>query len=598
MTKRIISFLLCLTLIFTLTACTNKGSGAASSMVTSSGEIIVDESLPTVDFTYDPLLAGDEELLYNNPDRGFRTEMVFSMFDKHPDPENSGQYTDHCDLLKYDSNGRVYANKHSKCYGKHDVRNVYVNLSDEEVKTIIERIFQIYFPREAECQSKLALVFVSFNDYNKCDLPDRCLEVLQLLCDRFRKQDAKMLWRHSYGTPWLNWTVNEAYKEALAKECADQETMFRHIDQLAPFFKKNLDVIHKFSSGFIGNGEFTENWQWPPIDTNALIKKVLETWCVPNGLYYTVRMPSFKLKLEAAEPDYEHLYLIGNNNDAIFGEQTNGGWNSACYQKNHNGSLAATKCENGTGHVPNSYWEYLYETAAYTPQSGEMYVNSNHISTKRVPTGMEVILELAHHRYTSFSQWHCFLEKGNGGKGSVIDGWIQNEDITPEILEDNMLVYDPNWFIDENGKEVHRNPYEFIRDHLGYKVTITKATITDNFVAGGAINVDLKLFNYGFAAAFNMKSGFAILDEDYNVISEVEAGEPEKWYSHDPLNHQDTEVLEHTVSANLRLPSESGKYHIAFYLKSITDDFAHLSNDPDSVAFVGDGYNILHTVEY
>ncbi len=602
MKTRLLLLVLCVCLCISLlaTACTPKNTAPEASSVeeTSSQEVVVDTSLSTIDFTYDPLMAGDEKLLYNNPDRGFRTEMVFTIFDKHPDPENSGQYNDHCDLIKWGSDGRVYYNYSSKCSGKHDVRYVYANLSDEEINKTIEYLFQIYFPTNAECQSKLGLVFVSFNDYNKGDLPDRCLEVLQLLFNRYRKQGAKMLWRHSYGSPWLNWKVNEAYKEQLAKECADQETMFRHIDQLAPLFAKNLDVIHKFSSGFIGNGEFTENWQWPPIDTNALIKKVLETWCVPNNLYYTVRMPSFKLRLETAEPDYEYLHLIGNNNDAIFGEQTNGGWNSACFQINHNNTAGKTKCTNGIDHVANSYWEYLYEHAAFTPQSGEMYVNSNHISTNRVPTGMEVILELAHHRYTSFSQWHCFLEKGNAGKGSVIDGWIKNEDITPEILDNELIVFDPNWFIDINGNQIDRNPYEFIRDHLGYKVTITKATITDNFVADGAINIDLKLFNYGFAAAFNMKSGFAILDEDYNVVSTVEAGEPEKWYSHDPYNHRDNEVLEHTVSANIKLPSESGKYHIAFYLKSITDDFAHLSNDPDSVAFVGDGYNILHTVEY
>lgn len=595
MKTKLICILLCFVLIFSAFALgCGKKDGTATSSETVSSEIIVDPSLPTVDFEYAPLMAGDESLLYDNPDRGFRTEMVFSMFDKHPDPENPGQYNNSCDLIKRNANGSVSYNYSSKCNGKHDVRNVYVNLSDEEVNKTIEYIFQIYFPTRAECQSKLALVFISFNDYNKGDLPDRCLEVLQLLFNRFRKQEAKMLWRHSYGTPWLNWTVSEANKEALAKECADQETMFRHIDQLAPLFKENLDVIHKFSSGFIGNGEFTEAWQWPPIDTNALIKKVLETWCVPNNLYYTVRLPKFKMRLEEAEPDYEYLHLIGNNNDAIFGEQTYGGWHSACFQKNHNGTVGQTKCTNGAGHEANSMWEYLYEYAPYTPQSGEMYVNSNHLSTNRVPTGMEVILELAHHRYTSFSQWHCFLEKTDGS--GVIQGWINNETVTPEILDNESVLFDPSWFIDKNGNEVKRNPYEFIRDHLGYKVSVTNATITDNFVSGGAISVDLKLKNYGFAAAFNMKSGFAILDEEYNVLSEVEAGEPHKWYSHDPHDHLDTNVLEHTVSANLRLPTDSGKYYIAFYLKSITNEFAHLSNDTDSVPHVGEGYNILHEI--
>lgn len=591
MKTRFTALLLCFAVIFTLLSAACGSKTDAPSVDSSSQEVVSEAPLPTTEFAFSPLMAGDEKLLYDNPDRGFRTEMVFTIYDKHPDPENEGKYNTTCDLIKRNSDGSVSLNYSSKCRGKHDVRNVYACLSKEEINKTIEYIFQIYFPTRAECQSKLALVFIGFADYNKGDLPDRCLNTLQLLFDRFRKQRAKILWRHSYCAPWLNWTVSEENKKKLAEECADQKTMFRHIDQLAPLFKKNIDVIHKFSSGFIGNGEFTEAWQWPPIDTNALLKKVLETWCVPNNLYYTVRLPKFKMKLEEAEPDYKYLNLIGNNNDAIFGEQTHGGWNSACYQKNHNGEVGQTKCTNGTSHYANSQWEYMYENAAYTPQSGEMYVNSNHLNTNRVPTGMEVILELARHRYTCFSQWHCYLEKTDGS--GVIQGWINNETVTPESLDRESILYDPNWFLNESGKQVKRNPYEFIRDHLGYKITLTKATVTDNFVKNGDVNIDLKLHNYGFAAAFNMYSGFAVLDENYKVVSEVKAGEPNTWYSHDPEDHLDTTALEHTVSAKLKMPEKAGKYYLAFSFKNATGQSAKVSNDMD----YENGFNILKEIE-
>ncbi len=581
---RIIAFILSVLSVLSLfSAC--GGKGTESSLPQSSDETVSDVEYGTKDFTFTPLAAGEEKLLYNNPDRGFRTEMVFTIYDKHPDPENEGKYTDHCDLINRNANGTVSFNYSSKCRSKHDVRNVYANLSNEELNKIIEYIFQIYFPTRAECQSKLALVFIGFPDYNKGDLPDRCINALQLLCDRFRKQKARMLWRHSYGAPWLDWRVSEENKKKLEAECADQKTMFRHIDQLAPFFKKNIDVIHKFSSGFIGNGEFTEAWQWPQIDTNALIKKVLETWCVPNDLYYTVRLPKFKIRLEEAEPDYKYLGLIGNNNDAIFGEQTYGGWNSACYQKNHNDTMHKTKCS--SGHEENSWWEYMYQHAAYTPQSGEMYVNSNHLSTNRVPTGMEVILELARHRYTCFSQWHCYLEKTDGS--GVIQGWINNEKITPEILENESILYDPAWFTDKNGKTVKRNPYEFIRDHLGYKITLESLSVTDNFKSGATVDALLTFKNYGFAAAFNMYSGFAVLDENYNMVSEVSAGEPSTWYSHDPEDHLDDNPLTHTVSAKIKLPDKGGKYYLAFYLKNSSDEPAKMSND----MVFENGFNIL-----
>ena len=583
---KITAFALLIAMIFTLfSAC--GGNTESKDDLQSTDKNPSETEYGTVDFSFAPLAAGQEKLLYDNPDRGFRTEMVFTIYDKHPDPENEGKYTNHCDLINADGT----SNKQSKCRGKHDIRDLYANLPKEDISEIIEYIFKIYFPERAECQSKLALVFIGFPDYNKGDLPDNCMTVLQMLCDRFRKQEARMLWRHSYCSPWLDWSVSEENKNKLQSECADQKTMFRHIEQLAPFFKKNIDVIHKFSSGFIGNGEFTEAWQWPPIDTNALIKKVLETWCVPNNLYYTVRVPSFKLRLAEAEPEYEYLSLIGNNNDAIFGEQTYGGWNSGCFQKSHNDTMHKTACTNGSGHIANGWWEYMYETAAYTPQSGEMYVNSNHLATKRVPTGMEVILELARHRYTCFSQWHCFLEKTDGS--GVIQGWIDKEKVTPETLQKESVLYDPAWFVNEKGKTVGRNPYEFIRDHLGYKITLEKLTVTDNFTSGATVDLALSLKNYGFAAAFNMYSGFAVLDSQYNPVCTVEAGEPNTWYSHDPEDHLDDNPLTHSIEAKVKLPEDSGKYYLAFYLKNSADEPAKTSNNTE----YKNGFNLLCEVE-
>ncbi len=573
---RLTALLLTVALLLLSAGCNDSSQ---SEVVTSEAQ----ESATSLSFT--PLAAGDEEQLYNNPDRGFRTEMVYTVYDKHPDPENEGKYTSSCDLINPDG----YINRSSKCYGKHDVRNIYANLSKAEISEVIEYIFRIYFPDRAECQSKLALVFVGFPDYNKCDLPERCLTAIKMLLERFRKQEAKVLWRHDYNPPWLDWTISEENKKKLEEECADQKTMFRHIDQLAPIFSEYKDVIHKFSSGFIGNGEFTENWQYPVIDTNALIKKVLETWCIPNDVYYTVRLAKFKIRLEEAEPDYKYLNLIGYNNDAIFGEQTNPGWHSGCFQKNHSGSMNQSGCD--STHEANSWWDYVIEHAAYTPQSGEMFVNSNHLSTNRVPTGMEVILELAHHRYTSFSQWHCYLEVTDGS--GVIQGWIDNEVVTPELLDRESVLYDPDWFKDSDGNEVVRNPYEFIRDHLGYKIVAQNMTLTGNIEKGNTLKAELMLKNYGFAAAFNMSSGLAVLDENYNLVSEVSAGNPEEWYSHDPNDHMDTNALEHTVSAEIELPDKKGKYHIAFYLKNNGDQSAKLSNEMS----YENGYNILFSFE-
>ena len=179
--------------------------------------------------------------------------------------------------------------------------------------------------------------------------------------------------------------------------------------------------------------------------------------------------------------------------------------------------------------------------------------------------------------------------------------WIEKESITPDILDANGIIYDPNWFVDVDGDAIHRNPYEFLRDHLGYKLVAENSTLKGDLGRLGKLTVDMTFKNYGFAAPFFLEAGFAVLDSKYNVVSSVAAGEPDKWISL-PADYYTTErkssvqadVLTHNVSAELELPEAEGTYYIAFYLKNSMDDYAMLSND---LPFEGDGFNILHTIK-
>ena len=107
----------------------------------------------------------------------------------------------------------------------------------------------------------------------------------------------------------------------------------------------------------------------------------------------------------------------------------------------------------------------------------------------------------------------------------------------------------------------------------------------------GKVKVDMAFKNYGVSAAFNLKSGFAILDENYEPVTEVEVGDPRTWYSHDPDDWKSTEVLDHSLSAELDAPTTSGTYHVAFFLRNSQGTGAQLSND---VVFENN-YNILYS---
>ena len=500
---------------------------------------------------YTPMTASQDGLLDLNPDRGYRSEFVFRI-EKTAKPD-----------LKY------------------DWRTVFEDQSDAEVEAVFNKIFDLYFPDFAEPVNNLFLVYVYLTSYNKGDLPERVLEILKIFFRMCRARKVKSMLRFCYNWSYAkSYWLSEENRSKLASECADQDTILNHIKQLSPVIAEYADTIHTISNGFVGYvGEWAKAYQYPIVDYPTVMKAIVENLCVPNGLFFSNREVDYKDELIEADPDYEYLGYISHNNDAMYGEQPNKDWYSGSYQ------------------LGRPEWQKVIDEGAYTPQDGEMFTIAAVVDATlgrtynpRVPSGLQMILECAHHRHTSMSNWHCYNEALNPESkyynDNIMLNWQKRENVIPQLLDFNRVVYDPDWFLDDEGNRVLRDPYQFIRDHLGYRLVAQTADI----VGKEELTVILKLKNYGFAAAFYLKSDLAILDENYNVISSVEAGEPHKWYSHDPENYLSTEVLDHFVKAKLKTPEKSGKYYIAFGLKNTMGTYARLSNK--DIEFVN-GYNIL-----
>lgn len=509
-----------------------------------------------------PLTASDDRHIAANPDRGYRSEIVLSIHEKCP-PEKRNDP---------------------------DWRPIYLEDGKNLNHQKLLRLLGIYLPVSMKTKDKLIIAYVGFPDYRRSDISEGALEILGMFFELCRAYRVKVLFRCAYGAPHIGWYDSEESRKKVEAGCADEATMLRHIEQLAEFLPKYADVIHKMSSGFIGNGEYTYCYQYPPVNFDTIIKAVVEKICVPNGWYYSVRLPEYKYEFLQHEPDYKYADIIGVNNDAIFGEQDRPDWESGGFQLNNKHSRERYVGSNGSYYDPIDWWQYCCDTGAYTPQSGEMFVNANLMHTKRVPIGIEVITELAHHRYTTMSNWHTLYECPN--TDNVMKGWIENEVVTPELLNEKGIIYDPAWFVDDEGERVKRNPYDFIRDHLGYKLQAISSTYS---LIKDKIKAEIELQNFGFAAAFYLKSGFAILDENFKVVSEVFAGEPEKWYSHDPENYLSTEVLKHTVSAELPIPDKKGEYYLAFFMRNTMNDYAAFSNS--DIPFKNEGYNVLQKID-
>ncbi|MEG1887732.1 MAG: DUF4832 domain-containing protein, partial [Oscillospiraceae bacterium] len=233
-------------------------------------------------------------------------------------------------------------------------------------------------------------------------------------------------------------------------------------------------------------------------------------------------------------------------------------------------------------------WDQAIKQSAYSPQDGELYWSEWSTAHDQYCDGLDAILQISEHRFTSLSVLHGYKDD-EFEPATAMGKWKKNE-VTEKWLNDNKITYSPNWFKNEKGEAIKRNPFEFIRDHLGYRLEAQGVKITGENKAGAGVNVQMTLINYGCSAAFNMNSGFAILDENNKVVSSVGAGDPSKWYSRSPSDYSDSKLLKHNMAAKMKLPSKSGHYKIAFFMKNNLDDFARLGNKVD---FVG-GYNVLH----
>lgn len=418
-----------------------------------------------------------------------------------------------------------------------------------------------YFFDTGDDYTPTAFVYIYLDAYHDTPvLPQEALDCIEEFFAFVRKKKFTMLLNFSY--------CDEATD---LRDCATEDIMIAHMKQLEPIVERNRDIVHCLKAGFVGAyGEWA--FQEPPVDCKTVTNAIMQYLSKPLDRQYLSRLPRYKNTIGTDSPYY---HGIGFSNDAIYGEQTRRGWNSGDFQY-------------GT-----EEWEQVCREGAFAPNDGEMctnhqmltYYNAESDSTGIVPHGIEVIAEAAHHWFNTLSVWH-----GNHDYNPVwdslriMDNW-KKEPVTPQMLEEHKVVYDPSWFINEKGETVERSCYEFLRDFVGYRISLISATVTDDG------EVTLKLKNHGMSAAFCMTSGFAVLDKRFRILTTVEAGHPETFYSHNPHNWEDTTVLEHTVSAKLPMPQTAGQYHLAFYMKNDLGVFAYMSNRIPTV----DGYHILYS---
>lgn len=389
----------------------------------------------------------------------------------------------------------------------------------------------------------------------------------------------------------------------------EKKWVLHHIEQLKPLIAKNSDVIFILQAGFIGMwGEWHGDTHNDDYEARAdILAKVLEL--LPQDRFTQVRVPLYKLRIiprlenrRAEEVDERLAFTlkpearIGFNNDGVLAGPSHGGtWP----QEPHFGS------------EENRLFARATRESAWVPTEGEMFWSDQAWdgveATGKGVDGFNAIKFLRLQHYVSFSLAHSYSEFQ--GKPYCMDRW-RTRTLTAEKVKAENLPLSDGYFDDVYGHPVARTEYDYLRDHLGYRLELQEVRLTENVKPGETLRVELELINRGFSTVFNPRQPFLVLiSEDEKTFHEIPLdANPRDWQPFHPAD-PNYESLRHKIryEGQLSVDIKPGKYRLGLWLPDpkpairLDPQFAvRLANrdTPWWTSLDGKyGVNILHTIQ-
>lgn len=446
--------------------------------------------------------------------------------------------------------------------------NLWNNLAKEQYREFSPQLTQVYFYLTGYKQTEI--------------LPEYAFDRMQAVFDRAKELGIKLVVRFAYQSDMYSGAGD-----------AEDSIMLAHMKQLKPLLEKNADLIYSIEAGFLGVWGEWHSYDRSGIqhDEKALLEGIIDM--VPDGIYLQVRYPYILHCIDEASPSYSRIGEIGIHNDSFFGYK----YNPSAYPMIPvpDGTVLPEEVTEEDISFYKYNWDKAMEMSLCAPMGGELFWGFE-TDESQYTDAYDALIQYSLFRQSIFSLYHGYKEDIGNEDGSGVYSMLDwgNTVLSPQWLDENNIPYDPLYFTDGNGEATERNVLEFITDHLGYRLKLIDADISGEFSAGGETDIWLRLKNYGFSAAYNMISGFAVLDEADNVVSSVEAGKPAEWHSRDPENKDSGEPLTHSISGKLPLPAEPGKYKLVFYLKNSAGTGARLTN---GLEYIDGGYTVIYNFE-
>ncbi|MEV0321347.1 DUF4874 domain-containing protein [Streptomyces sp. NPDC050658] len=270
----------------------------------------------------------------------------------------------------------------------------------------------------------------------------------------------------------------------------------RHIGQLAPVVARNSDVVAVWQAGFLGtwgewHGSYYKHETYPDAVT-AIMTTLVEA--LPPGMHTQVRYAEKRdLITNRAILDrvgYHNDYVTLGEGEWDYYVPDNPGWPSY---------LDVSQTRMVDGEMP---WD--------KGQSSDPYAWST------VIPGVPAARRLQTLRFDSLSLVH--------NATVTVPAWKAAE-LTERQTADALLPVSDGYFRGRDGRPVARTHFEYLRDHLGYRIEVREARYDLSGARAGRLPIEVDLVNRGFAAPKHPRPvRFVLLDADGKAVTSADTG--------------------------------------------------------------------------
>lgn len=371
----------------------------------------------------------------------------------------------------------------------------------------------------------LSQAYLYLTPWIEKDLPAQVLQNIQDYFDEYKKKGHKMILRFVYKSEEMSPAVTVGGIE-------------KHMQQLKPLIEKNKGLIATIQAGFIGQWGEWHSFDASRANKNAVVNGLLDIYPEPYSI--EIRSLKFKNEITFAKPGDENR--VGFHNDYF--------------------TVGEHDKASGSDIIPGTA-EYrdVSTQSPYIYMSGEMPYNEASdwgLATKI--SRDKTLKSLRDHHYSAFNITH--------NNDVNISDWTIN-DVTPQLLDAWKINYSPNYFVGKDDQPVKRTFFQFVRDHLGYRLNLLESS---KLTAGsGSVACHIEFSNSGFATVFNPKEVYLVaIDANDKIVKEQQLDvNPRDWQPFEP-GDMDYKLLTHKIEGELSGLS-AGTYKIGIWMPDKED---------------------------